>query len=135
MFSETKNMNIFGNIYESIIIIINIIFIISTVIFHKSQYSQVQHTLYNTTPLLIYLSYILISSIIINFDINFYDKETIISYIISFIVSLIPLIIIVIKYRKIKITNKKYLDDDENFQVDCNCNICKEHYAKPYNTY
>lgn len=56
------------------------------------------------------------------------------------------LIIIIVKYKKIRISNKKYSssynsdndddsDEEEDFQVDCNCNICKEYYAKPYNTY
>jgi hypothetical protein len=56
------------------------------------------------------------------------------------------LILIIVKYKKIRISNKKYSssynsdsdgdsDEEEDFQVDCNCNICKEHYAKPYNTY
>jgi len=58
------------------------------------------------------------------------------------------LILIIVKYKKIRISNKKYSssydndsdndsdsDEEEDFQVDCNCNICKEYYAKPYNTY
>lgn len=60
---------------------------------------------------------------------NFFILYTI--FITLSIVFCIILSIIITTSNKIIITNKKH----ENFQVDCNCNICKEYYAKPYNTY
>lgn len=60
---------------------------------------------------------------------NFFILYTI--FIILSIIFCIILSIIIATSNKIIITNKKH----EEFQVDYNCNICKEYYAKPYNTY